>query len=62
LRQPALQNLGQDLLFGIDPRAERTGVHVRTQAALQFGAEPPALSIQETRPRLLTIHPALYLA
>jgi len=62
LRQPALQDLGQDLLFGIDPRAERTGIQVRTEAALQIGPEPPALSIQQTDSRFLAIHPALYLA
>jgi hypothetical protein len=62
LRQPALQDLGQDLLFSLDTRAGRTGIQVRTEAALQFGAESPALSIQQTDPRFLAIHPSLYLA
>jgi hypothetical protein len=62
LRQPALQELGQDLLFRIHPRAERTGVQVRTETSLMFGAELPALSSQDLNLRFPAIHPALYLA
>ena len=62
LRQPALQDLGQNLFFRIHPAADRTRVQVRTKAVLQVRSERPALSIQEMKPCLLAIHRAFYLA
>jgi hypothetical protein len=62
LGQPALQDLGHNLFLCIHPGADGARIQVGTKAGLQVGWQPPALRIQQMKPRLLAIHPALYLA